>query len=114
MVPIILLLIPYFYILLVFVCEDDLITGFEACDKNSEGPNGLSFLSPFAGISVPQHTPTRSSRCLRAIGQQLLDRQKGLGDDLALSRSDVIIMPSHPAVILMIGQQADTKGACIN
>lgn len=50
-----------------------------------------------------------SSRCLGVIGQQLGSRQKTLGDNLPLPCSDMIIMHSYPAVILLIGWQSSTK-----
>lgn len=50
-----------------------------------------------------------TSRCLRAIGQQLSSLLLTSGDHLSPSRSDTIITCSHPAGILLIHRQSSTK-----
>lgn len=49
------------------------------------------------------HTQSFGPADVSVIGQQLGSRQKTLGDNLALPCSDMIIMHSYPAVIVLLG-----------
>lgn len=69
--------------------------------------NGLWYTSLW--INSAEHTEFWFSRCLGVIGQQLDSHQPTLDDNLAQPCSDMIMMHSYPAVMLLIGWQSNTK-----